>query len=157
MTAGSDCVPGMRGSHWGDVCLGQCQRNPVRNTPESSQWFHRSTPTFGRETRSGDGRPHRSAHGACPDWSLLSRLVVAPPQLLLSSRALEPWPAILPFLPNSGTAQILWSGLTLPAIPCLLPRALVMPSLSTKQCPFPTYDIPWLPILLVLTLPAIPI
>lgn len=56
MTAGSECVPRVHGSH----CLGQCQRYPTHNTPESSQLFHRSTPTFGREIRSGDERPHES-------------------------------------------------------------------------------------------------
>lgn len=60
-----------------------------------------------------------------PGWSLLSRLWWPLPQLLLSPGALELWPAIPPFLPNNGAAQILWYGLTLPAMPCLLPEPLL--------------------------------
>lgn len=50
----------------------------MHNTPESSQLFHRSTPTFRREIRSGDESPHESAHRGVARLVPAVQLVVAP-------------------------------------------------------------------------------
>lgn len=156
MTAGSECVPRVHGSH----CSSQCQRYPTHNTPESSQLFHRSTPTFGREIRSGDERPHESesAHSGVARLALLSRLVVAPAPAasILRGPGTSGQPSHLLAQQWCCPNSVVWIDPACHAPPLTQSPVMLSLSQSSAHSP-PLTSHGCFNTLLVLTLPAIPI